>query len=51
MSVSAMLGQSQSPAQAAKQAELEDKVTALRAKMRAAMVRVQAAKAASGDTL
>ena len=46
--VSSMIEGNLSPAQQAKQAELEDKVEALRAKMRAAMVRVQAAKAASG---
>jgi outer membrane murein-binding lipoprotein Lpp len=40
-----------SPAQQAKQAELENKVDALREKMRQAMIRVQAAQAASGDTL
>lgn len=46
-----MLQGNMSPAQMAKQAELEDKVEALRAKMRAAMMKVQAAKAASGGTL
>ena len=49
--VSTMLQENLSPAQMAKQAELEDKVEALRAKMRAAMMKVQAAKAASGGTL
>lgn len=45
--VSSMIEGNLSPAQQAKQAELEDKVEALRAKMRAAMVKIQAAKAAS----
>ena len=46
-----MLQGNLSPAQQAKQAELEEKVETLRLKMRQAMIRVQAAKAASGDTL
>ena len=46
--VSDLLDQSMSPTQVAKQAELEDKVDALRVKMRAAMVCVQAAKELQG---
>eukprot|EP01043_Picozoa_sp_COSAG02_P028057 COSAG02_NODE_1683_length_11339_cov_976.310409_9_plen_46_part_00 len=38
-----------SPAQQAKQAELENKIEGLRTKMRAAMIKIQATKAASNE--